>query len=1155
MAYLPKLATYSANGSTLRTIVRGRFFMTVAGVAFWCLLSGSLPATAQDRPVKNVLVLHSYHRGLGWTDGITKSIEQTFAEGPFTILFYYEFMDTKRISDDFYLHSIYNLYKYKYRKKKFDVIIASDDHAFRFILNKHAEIFPETPAVFCGVDYFEDSMIRGDPYITGVVEAFSIKGTIDAALRVHPGTTEIVTVVDETVSGRAIKKFLTRTIIPAYRDRLKFRVLSNLEMAEMQTGLSRLPENDIVLLLNFTTDRSGNVFTTEKSADLITKHCNRPVYGCWAFYLNHGVIGGKLATCRSQGRLAAEIALRILKGEKPADIPVVKNSPAQYTFDYNVLEHFGVDPGVLPEGSMVINQPYSFYRDNKTLFWVLVGAVVLLSILVPAFVVNSIRRRNAEISLRSSEDKFRSLVETTSDWIWEVDQSARYVYVSPSIKDLLGYEPEDILGKTPFDLMPPDEAERVKVAFFELRWTYQPINRIENICRHRDGRLVTLETTGVPIFNKDGNFKGYRGIDRDITERRKAEDALRKSEERFRELAGTLHHVFYLFDNKEQRLIYVSPAYETVWGRSAKDLLNRFDEWADSVHPDDREEFRESYKRILKNPEGEIREYRITRHDGENRWVLDRGIPIINENGDVNRVAGIVEDITDRKKTEQALRDSEHRFREMAELLPEAVYELDLTGRVTFVNQIGMEQFGYTREDFEKGVIGYDLIAPEDRERAVLSAGKALQGESAKLNEYLAIRKDGSTFPVMARSSPISKDGRTVGLRGFLIDISERKKLESLVLEAQRLESIGTLAGGIAHDFNNLLMGIQGRVSLVLNDIGPSNPHYKHLKGIEDHVAGASGLTRQLLGFARAGKYDVKPTDLNDLLEKAVDMFGRARTELAISKQFQDDLWVTEVDQSQIDQVLFNIFVNAWQAMPRGGELKVETQNVVLDEDYTQAYSASPGRYVLIAVTDTGSGMDQETREKIFDPFFTTKPLNRGKGLGLASAYGIVKNHQGIITVNSDLNKGTRVNIYLPATHDMPIRDKKTPKALLKGDETVLLVDDEPMIVEVGEEMIANLGYQVITANGGVDAVEKYREHHSRIDIVVLDLVMPDLNGGQTFDQLRAVNPDVKVLLSSGYSINGEASAILSRGCNGFIQKPFNLMQLSHKLREVLDKE
>ena len=1122
-------------------------------VAYMCLALVASPVAAEDKPSRNILVLHSYHHGLGWTDGITRGIQQTLAAGPFAVEIHYEYMDAKWFFDEAYLQSLCDLYRYKYGKRKFDVIISSDDYAFLFLLDHHADIFPRTPAVFCGVNYFEDAMIQDDPDITGVVEAFSIKGTIDAALKIEPQTTEIVAIADETVSGEAIKKVLARTIVPEYRDRLKFQVVGDLDMSKLQKFTSSLPDDSVVLLLNFTADPSGNVYTMERSADLITRQCNRPVFGCWSFYLNHGVIGGKLTTGESQGQLAAEIALRILQGEKPAAIPVVKHSPNQYMFDYNVLERFGVDPAVLPSGSVIINQPYSFYRDNKTLFWALVCAAVLLIIFIPGFAINLARRRAVEASLRRSEDKFRSLVETTSDWIWEIDRDNRYVYVSPSIRDLLGYEPEEILGKTPFDLMPPDEAERVKEEFLPLRQAYQPIDRIENTTWHKDGHLVTLETSGVPVFDQDGLYAGYRGIDRDITERKKAEEALRESEERFRELAGTLQHVFYLFDTREQNLIYVSPAYESVYGRPAENILIRFDDWMDSILLEDQTIFTESYKRILKSPEGVTREYRIIRHDGEVRWVADRGIPIYDENDRVVRVAGIIEDITDRKKTEQSLKESEQRFRELAELLPEVVYEMDLDGRVTFVNRVGVEQFGYSHEEFDRGVIGYDLIAPEDRERAILSTGESFQGVRVRLNEYLAIRKDGTTFPVMARSSPIIKDGQAVGVRGFLIDITERKQLESMVQEVQRLESIGKLAGGIAHDFNNLLMGIQGRVSMMLNEIDPGHPYFKQLKDIDDYVAVASSLTRQILGFARAGKYDVKPTNLNDLVDEGIDVFSRTRPELEISKKYQPDLWTAKVDQRQIDQVLLNIFLNAWQAMPQGGKITVETRNVVLDQGDAQAYSAAPGKYVLIAVTDTGIGMDKETREKMFDPFFTTKPLSRGKGLGLASAYGIVKSHQGIITVDSEPNKGTRMNIFLPASEEPAVREAKSPDTLLTGTETVLLVDDEPMITDVGGEMAASLGYKVITANGGLDAVEKYKEHQSEIDIVVLDMVMPDMGGGPTFDRLKAVYPDVKVILSSGYSINGEASAIMDRGCSGFIQKPFNLMQLSHKLREVLD--
>jgi two-component system cell cycle sensor histidine kinase/response regulator CckA len=401
----------------------------------------------------------------------------------------------------------------------------------------------------------------------------------------------------------------------------------------------------------------------------------------------------------------------------------------------------------------------------------------------------------------------------------------------------------------------------------------------------------------------------------------------------------------------------------------------------------------------------------------------------------------------------------------------------------------------------------------------------------------------------------ISWEGKPATLN-FLRDITPQKKLEAQLQQMQRMEALGTLGGGVAHDFNNLLMGIQGRTSLMLMDKDSSHPDFEHLKGIEDYVKSAANLTKQLLGFARGGKYEVKPTDINELVKKSSNMFGRTKKEIKIHGKYQKDVWTIESDQGQIEQVLMNLYVNAWQAMPGGGELYLQTENVSLDEDYIKLFGIEPGRYVKISVTDTGVGMDEATRQRIFEPFFTTKEMGRGTGLGLASVYGIIKNHGGFINVYSEKGEGAAFNIYLPASEsEVRGRRPEVSEDVRHGDETVLLVDDEDMIIDVGEQLLQKLGYEVLIARSGKEAIEIYEKDKDKIDIVILDMIMPDMSGGDTFDSLKETNPEIKVLLSTGYSIDGQATEILNRGCNGFIQKPFNMKQLSGKLREILGKE
>ena len=385
------------------------------------------------------------------------------------------------------------------------------------------------------------------------------------------------------------------------------------------------------------------------------------------------------------------------------------------------------------------------------------------------------------------------------------------------------------------------------------------------------------------------------------------------------------------------------------------------------------------------------------------------------------------------------------------------------------------------------------------------------------------------------------------------IDITEKKDVESKLQQAQKMEAIGTLAGGIAHDFNNLLMGIQGNISLMYLDVNHWHPLYDNIHSIEQLVDSGANLTRQLLGFARGGKYVVKPVNLNDVVAKTADLFGRTRKSIRIHENYESDVRLVSADRGQIEQVLINLYLNAWQAMSEKGDLYLETQNVTIDEKFVKPFEISYGDYVRVSVTDTGKGIDPTISHRIFDPFFTTKEFGCGSGLGLASVFGIVKNHDGIVDFESHAGRGTTFSVYLPCFPGNSVKHRRpAPEGILKGPETILLVDDEPYILDVGVKMLEKMGYTVLKACCGEEAVRIFSDSHHQIDLVILDMIMPDIGGGEVFDRMRIVKPDIKVLLASGYSM-GDAAVIIDRGCNGFIQKPFGMEKLSHAIREVID--
>jgi PAS domain S-box-containing protein len=517
------------------------------------------------------------------------------------------------------------------------------------------------------------------------------------------------------------------------------------------------------------------------------------------------------------------------------------------------------------------------------------------------------------------------------------------------------------------------------------------------------------------------------------------------------------------------------------------------------------------------------------------------------------------QEIEQRSATEEALRKSEGRYRTILEDIEEGYFECDLKGRLTFFNDTLCRIMGFSRAEL-LGMDGRHFMS-EDSARRITERFRRITAENdaIKVTELEVFRKDRAhrTMEISA-SLILDRQGQPAGHRGLVHDVTERlqaererRRMERKFQQVQRLKGLGTLAGGVAHDFNNLLMGIQGNVSVLLLDTPPDSESHENLQSIQQCVESGAKLTQQLLGFARGGKYVVEPTDLNRIVHTTSQLFGRTRKEIVIYENYEEGIWAVKVDQKQIEQVLLNIYINAWQAMPEGGELYLRTENVVLDGRSVGSFHTIPGKYVKIAVRDTGRGMDEATMQRIFEPFFTTKEIGTGTGLGLASAFGIIKNHNGYIDVKSRPGQGAVFNIFLPATEEeVPIADKRTVE-LTPGNETILLVDDEQAILDACAFMLDKLGYRVIVARGGHEAVQVYREKGAQIDLVILDIIMPDLGGGEVFDRLLKIDPEVRVLLSSGYSIEDQAAEIMARGCDGFIQKPFQLEELHRHIREI----
>ena len=545
--------------------------------------------------------------------------------------------------------------------------------------------------------------------------------------------------------------------------------------------------------------------------------------------------------------------------------------------------------------------------------------------------------------------------------------------------------------------------------------------------------------------------------------------------------------------------------------------------------------------------------------DGSRTPVEIHSGPIVYRGKQV--ILNVARDISQRIEMEKALRESEERYRSVVENSNDGIMILDDDLNILFANKKLSRILGYSRREMRGSNFTKYLTEKSRVPAAQLINKKENTDRTISESDYEIVGKNNENkwvrFGVNLFQDSSGQERTVVQVQDITDQLRiqrEKKELETQLIHAQKMEALGTLAGGVAHDFNNLLMGIESRVSIMRLQWGPDNPYYKHVMAIEDIVMSAANLTKQLLGLARKGKYQIRPTNLNSLIDSSSRMFRRTSKTIKIHASCQKKLWPVEVDQGQIEQVLLNLYVNAWHAMPDGGDLSIQTENVKLGPDFCKVHDVAEGDYVKVSVTDTGVGMDQATLARIFEPFFTTKEVGKGTGLGLASAYGIIKNHKGIIQVHSTKGKGSTFNIFLPASDAKFIKDKKDQIELVKGNGSILIVDDEEESLLAGELMLKELGYEVIAARSGKEALEIYRENMARLALVTLDMIMPEMSGKDTYAQLKQINPAVKVLLISGYSSNQQVKEIMGLGCSAFLQKPYDIFHLSQKINEVINQ-
>jgi PAS domain S-box-containing protein len=773
-------------------------------------------------------------------------------------------------------------------------------------------------------------------------------------------------------------------------------------------------------------------------------------------------------------------------------------------------------------------------------------------------------RRRAQTRLEQKEADQRRLLASLSAYVWraERDDGGRWrgCDCSPHVEVITGRPPE-FFTQDPerwFEVIHPADLPRLDATFARAQAGRLARTEEEYRVVRPDGSVRWVRDSVAYTWGPGDGAVRLEGLVTDVTDRRRAEEAARSGEATYRALVESLHEVIYRFSFTDNPIAgsveFVSPQIRETVGFAPEEFVRDPGLWASLLHPDDAAGVRDSTIRVLKHREPGDRVFRLRRRDtDEYVWLEDRMVPLLDDAGRAVGIQGACRDITERMRAAEALRQSEAKYRSLVENLEQAVFLKDGELRFLAANRPFCEAVGRTEAELV-GRTDLDFYPPELAEkyraddRQVLATRQPLE-----LEEQTLI--GGRERTVRVVKTPVSDGrGQAVGVLGIFWDVTEQRELEAQLRQAQKLEAVGQLAGGVAHDFNNLLTAILGNLSLIGSSLPADHPCREWAKAAEQAAVRAAGLTSQMLGFARRQLLRPQPTDLGRLLDEVVAMLRPTidpRVTVAVRRAA--DGWAANADAGQVSQVLVNLCLNARDAMPAGGTLTLEAENVTLDAVAARRHlDARPGEFVRLRVSDTGHGIPADVLPRIYEPFFTTKPPGKGTGLGLAMVFGIVKQHRGWVDCHSEVGRGTTFDVYLPRCHaEAAAAPEAAPAA--GGRETVLLVDDEAALRLLGQAVLERHGYRVLLAADGVEAVEAYRRERGAIGLVVLDLTMPRLSGREVFEQLVEIDPRVRVLFTSGFT-SDQAALDRHEAVLGFVAKPYRAEELARRVRDALDR-
>lgn len=755
--------------------------------------------------------------------------------------------------------------------------------------------------------------------------------------------------------------------------------------------------------------------------------------------------------------------------------------------------------------------------------------------------------------LQEASEFSRQIVAGAREGIAVFDRSFRYRVFNPCMEEITKLAAVSVLGRRPDEVLPAIQAEAIQGRL--RRALAGEVVQSGDTYRQDDTDQPGTWTTSTssPLQDASGSIVGVIVVVSDITERKQAENALRESETRFRQLAENIEEVLWITDPTKKQMLFISPAYERIWMRTCTSLYAEPTNWVEAIHPEDRP--RVVTAAIEKQAHGTYDEtYRIVRPNGECRWIHDRAFPIRDAAGLVFRIAGIAEDITQRREAEIALRESEERYRRLINDVRDAVFTLRSDGVITSLNPAFESISGYSCTEWI-GRPFWPLVHPDDLDRAADRFRQVLQGTKTEPFEIQIRRKDQSAATIEFSSTLQVTHGHA-SLIGIGRDVTERNRLAAQFLQAQKIEAIGTLAGGIAHDFNNILTGINGYLELARLAADKDPVLMEYLDAALSGGMRAADLIRQIMSFSRQEDPERKPIRLHYIVSEALKLLrATIPASIELVTCIDKDAPAVLADPTQVHQIVMNLATNAWHAMKGSpGQLRIVIERIHVDEVRIAANArVLPGTYCRLIVQDTGHGMTPQTLARIFEPFFTTKPRGEGTGLGLSAVHGIMSSHGGYILVSSEVGRGSCFELYFPA-YEQGIRESATREQTVpRGNgEGVLFVDDEGFLVRLASRLLEAMGYTPYATTDAKEALALVRAQPERFSVIVTDLTMPGLSGTELAKELLKVRPDLPIILSTGDSADWTDERVKSLGLREILPKPPTMETLGLALARAL---